>query len=184
MEWHRLSLDIPDLMDECILVVSDISYYVDDMPFDCPMLEITSPGFSSPVVFNDENGTILTKNSTYIFNACDLKQQYNNCYDINCSIADGIYIIRYSISPNDSVYVEYNHLRITKIMNMYYNVLCCLDKNRMLYEKVELKKRLNDFRLYLDGAKALVEFCHKPKEGMSLYMHSLDILSEIECKNC
>ena len=53
--------------------------------------------------------------------------QTTSCSSTRSSINDGIYIIKYSVSPNDKVYVEYNHLRVTEILTTYYKKLCELD---------------------------------------------------------
>ena len=52
------------------------------------------------------------------------KQQ--DCNSNRVIIPDGLYIIRYQVSPHDKAYVEYNHLRITNIMKQYYDKLCLL----------------------------------------------------------
>jgi hypothetical protein len=59
--------------------------------------------------------------------ACTLALQKIDCGTKQQEIPDGIYIIRYSVSPNLKVYVEYNHLRVTRLMTNYYKVLCELN---------------------------------------------------------
>jgi hypothetical protein len=48
-------------------------------------------------------------------------------------------------------------------------------------EKLEA---LRIIRMYLDAAKAKVEFCHEPQKGMSLYNYALKLLMKMECVNC
>lgn len=188
MQKHNLILDIPDTLALCALIINDISSYNHNDPnLCCPMLEITPPGFSRPIVFNNNNSNIILNwNFSLALTACDMGLQTKGCNEELCDLPDGIYIIRYSVSPNDVVYVEYNHLRITSALNKYRDVLCCIDlnKDKLGYEHVKLMSMLADFRTYLDGAKAMVENCHRPKEGMDMYSHALEILDKINCNYC
>jgi hypothetical protein len=90
------------------------------------------------------------------------------------------------VSPNDTVFVIYNHLRITRALNIYNNILCKLDLAACeppanIQKKLEILKMA---KMYLDAAKAKVEFCHEPTHGMTLYNYALKIMRKIECKNC
>ena len=184
---HNLILDIPDVLAPCILTINDISDYdFNDPNLCCQMLEITPPAFTRPIVFNAQNSNILSYNFKLNLTACDLGLQTEGCNDNLCSLSDGIYIIRYSISPNNVVYVEYNHLRITDALNRYKQTLCCLDlnKDKLGYEHVQKMTMLADFRTYLDAAKAMVEICHKPEEGMQMYAYALKILDKLNCNYC
>lgn len=184
MGKHILSLEVPDVMDRCIIRVIDISKYDDVLPVKCPVLMITPPGFNRPIKI--ESGDIVYPGFTANLTACDLGLQKEECGKVYSYFQDGIYIIRYSVSPNDTVYVEYNHLRVTDIMNKYYEVLCCLDMKGCNYENEEKEKisMLSGFRAYLDAAKAEVEWCHHPDKGMSLYNYANTILQKIRCKWC
>ena len=180
MANHVLSLEVPTVMNTCILSIFDTSVYTDLIPITCPTLQITVPGFSY--------STEITVNPYFnqAITACDLKLQTQNCGTSYTDIPDGIYIIRYSVSPNDIVFVEYNHLRITKALNRYNNILCRVDVADCdppfrIKQKLEA---LRIIRMYLDAAKAKVEFCHEPQKGMSLYNYALKLLMKMECVNC
>jgi len=101
-------------------------------------------------------------------------------------LPDGIYIIKYSVSPNDQVYVEYNHMRISYALNRYYNILCDVDANGC-EPPLKVKQKLEQLgliKMYLEAAKAKVEFCHEPQKGMSLYNFALKMLDKLDCVNC
>ena len=121
MANHVLSLEVPTVMNTCILSIFDTSVYSDLIPINCPTLQITVPGFnySTEITVNPYFNQAIT--------ACDLKLQTQNCGTSYTDIPDGIYIIRYSVSPNDTIYVEYNHMRITHALNKYYKILCDVD---------------------------------------------------------
>jgi len=183
MAQHILSLEAPDTMNKGILRVVDTSVYNPQIAVTCPLLEITPPGFAAPTQFTDQDfnpGFILN------LNACELGIQVAGCGTTNATLSDGIYIIKYSVSPNDVVYVEYNHLRITSALWKYNNLLCDLDvaacdPPTSVKQKLE---KLNMIKMYLDAAKSLVEFCHEPKKGMDIYNYAVKLLDKMDCKTC
>jgi hypothetical protein len=180
MANHVLSLEVPTVMNPCILTIMDTSVYTDLIPVTCEQLNITVPGFQYSVQLDVNAGFI--ENIT----ACDLNLQTTNCGTEYTDIPDGIYIIKYSVSPNDVVYVEYNHMRITKALNRYYNILCRLDVADCdppfkIKQKLE---ELNLIKMYLEAAKSKVEFCHEPQKGMSLYNYAWKLLNKMDCINC
>lgn len=180
MANHVLSLEVPTVMNACILSVIDTSVYSPLVPVTCPTLNVTPPGFSYSVQIE------LTPGFSQILTACDLQMQLQQCGEIYADLPDGIYIIKYSVSPNDLVYVEYNHLRITQALIRYNKILCNLDLAACEpSEKVKEKLvKLQKVRMYLDAAKAKVEFCHEPQKGMTLYNYAIKLMNKIECKTC
>ena len=186
MANHVLSLEVPLVMNPCILKLFDTSVYNILLPVTCPTLNITVPGFSYS---NEITGSIIDdfiNTSQLTLTACDLQLQSTNCGSEYVNLPDGIYIIKYSVSPNEIVYVEYNHMRITEALNKYYNILCDVDVNAC-DPPFKIKQRLEELRLikmYLDAAVAKVEYCHEPQKGMSLYNYALKLLNKLSCTNC
>jgi len=183
MAQHVLSLEAPDTMNKTILRIVDTSVYNSQIAVTCPLLQVTLPGFDRPVNFDDsliQPGFILN------LTACDLEIQTAGCGTTYNNLSDGIYIIKYSVSPNDQVYVEYNHLRMTTAMWKYYNILCELDLGACdPPEKVKDKlNRLRMIRMYLDAAKSQVEFCHQPEKGMQIFNYAVRLLDKMDCKSC
>jgi hypothetical protein len=180
MANHVLSLEVPTVMNPCILKIFDTSVYSDLISISCPTLNITVPGFSY------SNQIDVTANFAETLTACDLQLQTSNCGTEFVNIPDGIYIIKYSVEPKDQVYVEYNHMRITQALNKYYNILCDVDANAC-DPPFKIKQKLEELRLikmYLEASKAKVEFCHEPQKGMSLYNYAMKLLNKLNCTNC
>ena len=180
MAHHILSLEVPTVLNTCIISVLDTSIYSELIPVTCPTLNVTVPGFK----FSTQLTIIPGENK--ILTACDLQLQTQNCATVLSDLPDGIYVFKYSVSPNDLVFVEYNHLRISKALNTYNSILCNLDlaacePSATIKQKLE---KLKMARMYLDAAKAKVEFCHEPGNGMSLYNYAIKLMKKIECKNC
>lgn len=184
MAQHVLSLEAPDTMNKCILRVVDTSIYNPLSPPVCPRLQITLPGFNVPVSFDD---TQIAPGFMLNLTACDLALQTKGCGTTYDDLPDGIYIIKYSVSPNEYVFVEYNHLRITKALWMIQCILCYLDLGTC-DPPIQIKEKLNQLTLirrYLDAAKAQVEFCHHPDKGMELYRYATKLLDKLACgTNC
>jgi hypothetical protein len=180
MANHVLSLEVPTTMNNCILPVNDTSVYSPLIPITCETLNVTVPGFSY------SNQIDVTSGFSLILTACDLQLQSTGCGETYAPLPDGIYIIKYSVSPNDLVYVEYNHLRITQALIRYNKALCDLDI-AACEPPAKIKQKLEKLRMikmYLEAAKAKVEYCHESQKGMSLYNYAIKLLNKFDCINC
>ena len=181
MANHVLSLEVPDVMNPCIIKLFDTSVYADSMPVVCPTLNITVPGF------NYSSQLEVTQDFNLTLTACDLNLQTDGCDTSSyANLPDGIYVIKYSVSPNEYVYVEYNHLRITRALIKYQAILCDLDiadcdPPTKVKEKMD---KLQSIKMYLEAAKYKVEYCHEPKKGMMLYDYAVKLLNKMDCVNC
>lgn len=183
MARHTLSLEAPDTLNLCQLRLVDTSIYNEDTAVKCPFLQVTLPGFNYSVNFEEPD---VTPGFILNLTACDLEIQTTGCGTTYNPLPDGIYVIRYSVSPNDLVYVEYNHLRITKALMRYNEMLCDLDLGACEPDaKLEKKmQELHKIFMYLQAAKAKVEICHEPRKGMELYNYAVKLLGKMDCKSC
>lgn len=177
---HQLSLETPDTNNCKVLRIFDTSTYADGLDKECGTLQITSPGFNLPV-----NIEVLPF-FNIVLNGCSLGLQKSGCGDNLMCIPDGIYVIRYSVAPNNQVFTEYNHLRVTQTLNKYFNELCKLEINSAEPDQdVRDKfKELQVIKSYIDAAKVKVEYCHSPEEGMELLIYAqkkLNAYSEQYC---
>lgn len=182
MARHILSLEAPNTLNDCVLPVIDTSIYDPKVPIECPTLEVLAPGFSCAVSLEVPDPGFCRWNLT----ACDLEIQTNNCGVTFDVLPDGVYVLRLSVAPNDSVFAEYNHLRITQALLKYQDVLCQLDV-AACDPAVEVKEKLEKLRLIkmmLDAAKATVEFCHNPTRGMDIYEYAVKQLDKLACTVC
>lgn len=184
---HKLSLHILDNLDDWSLIIQDTSIYTDLIPVSCPTLQILLPGFIKAVTINDNTmPTPLSPNFIRNLNACDLGVQKENCGTTFDCLPDGIYVIKYSVSPNEYVYVEYNHLRIVQGLNKWHEKLCELDMAPCdpMSEKQAKFDELMQIKGYFEAAKNKVEYCHKGKEGMDLYNYAMKRLRKLDCSIC
>jgi len=182
-EKHILSLEVPSVANCEILSIRDTSQYTELLPVDCSELLITVPGFNSPALIQ------VDKNFDLNLVACDLGVQTVNCGTEQAALPDGVYIIRYSVSPNAEVFVEYNHLRVSSILNLYNEVLCSIgiDTCEPSSETQDLISEIQYIRTLIDAAVAEVEYCISPAKGMEMYDYALKRLRRILCitsSNC
>ena len=179
---HQLSLEVPDTNNIKVLRIFDTSTYIEELNVKCGILKITTPGFKVPVQIE----TLPYFN--LVLNACTLGIYNGGCGENSPPIPDGIYKIQYSVSPNDKVYVEYNHLRITNTLNRYFNALCDLEI-AACEPSADVKSSLKELRLIkslLDAAKVKVEYCNSPIQGMQLFSYALKKLEKYSggCQTC
>lgn len=175
---HILSLEVPTVANCEILSIRDTSKYTDLLPVDCSELLITVPGFNAGKLISVNPGFSLD------INACDLGLQTSDCGTVRSELPDGVYIIKYSVSPNDKVYVEYNHLRVTSLLSLYYKVLCDIDVNdcEPFSEKQDLIKEIQYIRTLIDAAVSKVEYCNSPHIGLDMYNYALKRLEKMVCQ--
>ena len=177
---HQLSVEVPDTNNCSVFRIIDTSLYAQGLEVDCAKLEITSPGFNLPVVIDIPNPA--TNPFSYILNGCTLGIQSSGCGSISERLPDGIYTIRYSVSPNEKTYVEYYYLRACMTLNKYYNQLCKVEL-AACEPTADVKEELDELRLiksFIDAAKAKIEECGSPQQGMELFLYAQKRLQKLE----
>lgn len=185
---HNLSLEIPHIGCENVLRIVDTSSYGRNLAIICPRLDITLPGFNSPVYITQYQGEDLQPYFSVNISAVELDLQPESNSGI-MQLPDGLYTIRYSVSPNDKVYVEYYHLRTSITENIYYRELCRLQLEPC-EPSAETKQKLNDLRyikMYLDAAKAKAEYCNAPNQAVDMLGYANRLLDKFysgECITC
>lgn len=182
MAKHKLQLEIPDTLNSCVLRVVDLSVYDSNLAVKCPRLQISAPGFSESYFVDD-----VQPNFALNLTACDLKIQTENCGTDFNDLPDMVYDIKWSVSPNDVVYVEYNVLRITKALLKFKEIFCDLDLGACA-PGPELKAKLfhlNELYMMLLGAKAKVDYCRNVNQGCQTYKYVWEQLCKFSChKKC
>ena len=183
MAKHNLALDIPETANPYVLRIVDVSTYAAGLSVDCGRLDITMPGFSSPVYLEN-----VVPGSANNLSATELGLvQLGDTAPV--ALQDGVYTIKYSVSPNEYVNVEYFHLRNTNQVNKYLEILCKI-RLQPCEPDAEMEANLHKLRLiklYIDAAKAQVESCHAIKQGMEMYEYANKLLRNFYdtcCSHC
>jgi len=171
---HQLSLEVPETNNCSLFRILDTSIYSEHIPVTCSRLEIISPGYNQPAVIDVLPGFNL------ILNACTLEIQTIDCGDTSQVLPDGVYAIKYSVSPNDKVFVEYHYLRVCQLLNKYFNELCKLEL-AACEPQADVRAQLDELRMiksYIDAAKIKVEVCDEVQEGIDLFTYAQKLLNK------
>lgn len=149
-----------------VLKLGDASSYNPDITPTDGVLEVTPPGFSCPVEFAVIPGfnIILNSGTLKIAPAVTTADLIN--------LPDGVYKYRYSIAPNDQLYVEYLALRECAILQKYHLQICQLfaSRPRITRKDFDVQRRhLIWIKELIDAAKYKVEECHEEHEGIEMY---------------
>jgi len=180
MAKHILSLNIPDVSNEGIFLIDDTSIYDSALPVTCLNLQILPPGASRPAIIEP-----ALSNFRLILNACTMGlMSPAGCTDTCPGLPDGIYNIRYSVAPNERVWVEYKVFRITHALNRCHDLLCrvnlapCLPDNRVEYQL----KELDIIHDYLISAKVTCEDKHIFDDAVNQYRYAMSLMDKFAYK--
>ena len=176
---HELLLNFPVSYNDKVFRIEDISIYSGDLATQCGKLQIMSPGFNTPVEIDVDIDFSL------VLTACDLEQQTESCDTENVALNDGLYVIKYSVAPNDLVYVQYNILRTVDAMNTYFGLLGDIEQSACELNETTMNhlKELRKIKYYLDAAKIKVEWCNEPVKGLEMFKYGVNKLENFSCKN-
>lgn len=179
---HTLALDIPETACENILRIWDASVYGDGLEIDCPRLDIYLPGFSLPIYYvnNDTISPPAVLEPGFVKNFSTSDLGITTADSVPQAFPDGLYTIKYSVSPNETVYVEYYHLRTTQLMNRYYKEVCKIQL-QACEPTAEQHQKMHDLRyikMYIDAAKSKAEYCHSPIQAIEMYQYAEQLLAK------
>lgn len=176
-DFSLLFLDHPDSKT---IFVQDVSNYNTDIDVENPLLVITPPNFSTAYSVIYTPSTIIPIN-TNALNLTDTSD-YNQLSDL----PDGLWTFKQSISPNNCLYREYNHLRIVilkkKILSYVSDQLDNSSPNCNLND-AWYQDIFNLLQL-LETAKYLAENCDKCTEAKIIFNHVSNQAKKFTCSDC
>jgi hypothetical protein len=171
---HQLSLEVPYITNPKVLRIFDTSVWDSEVLSSEIKLDIISPGFIYPISLT------VTRGFDRLYNSSSLGIYPSSDIDDLKKLPDGIYIIRLNnINGEDCEWVEYNHLRQTAIIECWNKALCSLNINDCTFLTKDIEKKRKDLyqiKMYIDAAKAKVEFCNSPNEGLELHNYAKKLL--------
>lgn len=176
----QLALDFIPTMNPSVMRIADASNYSSNPTNQ--ILTVLGPGYHTPGVINPTTHPFLLNLSVYDAGLMPTPTPIINYPEF----PDGLYVVKYSINPNPDVYVEYNHLRITKFMNQLQKAYCKID-NAGCKPSAEFEEDLKKLRLIENMVKAAVsqvEICHKRETGLIMFQYASKLLDRFTCKSC
>lgn len=172
-------LEIQEIPASCkVLKLIDTSTYNPELDVENAILEVTPPGFSCPVVFTVAQDFSITLNSSTLKIAPAVTQE-----DL-IELPDGIYHYKYSIKPNDKLFVEYSSLRECQLLQKYNHKICELFglREKVTRRQFEVARReLIWIKELMDAAKYKVEECREEDNGIELYNEATRLLDTRRC---
>jgi hypothetical protein len=182
---HQLALEIPPIANPKVLRVYDSSVWDTALPVTARKLDVIPPGYTESATFS------LTAGFDRLLNASNLGISVTTDPSTLSNLPDGVWIVRLTVeNGSTSQWVEYNHLRQVCLLRDYYKALCTLNFYPCDTLDVDLeakRKELQIIKSYIDAAKAKVEWCNAPVEGMELYKYAQKLLANFsleKCKTC
>lgn len=169
----QLDIYIEKILNPKLLIIKDASYYNPDIVVTNAKLDLQYPNSSNYV------NIPVGKNFSYVINSNTIG--LTNVINSNglSDLPEGIWTIKYSICPNDELYVEYTFLRNIKQLIKYYNLFCKIeiDKcNRKQY--LEDLKKIREIKDIIDASQYLADDCGKYEKSIELYDEAEKMLNE------
>lgn len=173
----RLSFDIIDTHDFKTLGIVDTSWYNPDITIESPTLEILPPGYTYAV------SPYFMPRSLNVFNSNGVGITKATCEEELVDLPDGIWKIKYSICPNDKLFIEKFFLKTDKLECRYAQAFLNLDFNLNSDDSLK-KKKLQDVELFITGAIAAANN-QDPKLASDLYTKADRLLDSLgSCSTC
>lgn len=180
MAKHILALDFPDTPNEGIFRIKDTSIYTPLLKVECPELQILPSGYGRPAVLNS-----ITAGFDLVLNACTMGiMGPASCADTCPNLPDGVWHIRYDISPNDKVYVEYDIMRTTHATNRL-NAMYCATADKPCNpdaDTVYQLQQLDLIRDFLVASQVLVGEQHKIEDGVNMYRYAVNLIDKLSSR--
>lgn len=115
-----LDLDVIPTHNPKTLGIADISIYEANQAINAPTLEVTPPGFGKVAIsFNPHNINILNSNNLKLTATLDAAGLVN--------LPDGIWLIKYSIQPSLTKFVNKKFFRVDALLGKYYQIYLTVD---------------------------------------------------------
>ncbi len=166
----RLSFDIIDTHDFKTLGIIDTSWYNPDITIEDTTIGILPPGYVNVAYpfFMPRSLNVYNSNSVGITKA--------TCEDELLDLPDGLWKIRYSICPNDKLFIDRFFLRVDKIMCRYNQAFLNLDlSNCDNPVNISKKTKLDNIEFYITGAIGAANN-QNPKLASDLYKKANKLL--------
>ena len=175
----QLDIYIEKILNSKLLIVKDASYYNSDVAVTNAKLDLQYPNS------NEYVNIPVGKNFSYIINSNTIGLTNVTNSEALSDLPDGIWTIKYSICPNDELYVEYTFLRNIKQLIKYHNLFCQIEIDKCNKKQyLEDLKKIREIKDLIDAAQYLADDCGKYEKSIELYNEAEEMLNEFtnDCK--
>jgi hypothetical protein len=157
-------------------LIKDMSIYNSMLPITCGQLTVKVPGFTNAHTFEP------LPDFEVKVNLGNLGIQNVNSPNHLQVLPDGAYEIRYSINPNDQLYVDYIYFNTYKIYKLYIEQVCKFLSTKCDMSLKQKQKRIEDLweiSYNISLAKIAAEDCHDLENAQMIYTNTLNLLQKL-----
>lgn len=156
-----------DTHDSKYVSVADVSFYPTGFNKTNPSIEITMPGFAVKVL-------AFTPSSIQVYNSNTLGITCDGCDFI--PLPDGIWTVRYSVSPSFEYYIQKTFLRVDSLYQRFDAVYMKMDFMQC-NDAIRLEDRriLESIETFIEGAIAAANKCANSL-AMDLYVKASQMI--------
>lgn len=175
----RLNFDVTDTHNFKTLGLVDTSMYNPLLKIEDAKIEILPPGYAQAV------SPFWMPKALNIFNSNSLGITNAQCEEELADLPDGIYRVKYSVCPNDKLFIEKFFLRTDKIRCKYTQAFLTLDLSNLEEASEKAKRKaLEEVEFYIEGANAAAnnkdaklasDFYKKADRLLSKYLANKDV---------
>lgn len=174
----RLNFDIIDTHDFKTLGIVDTSWYNPDITIETPTIEILPPGYANAV------SPFFMVKALNVYNSNGMGITKASCEEELVDLPDGLWKIKYSICPNDKLFIEKFFLKTDKIQCKYSHAFLNLDLENTSSEIEKTKrKNLELIELYITGAISAANN-QNAKLASDLYKKADNLLNKFDNCSC
>jgi len=181
LPMHELDITYHNTYNCKTLRIEDNSIYDDKFEVKNSILEIKAPGQNCFTFFDlKKDWKSITLNCASL-KLCCTKQP--------CKLTilpDGIYEIKFSIDPNIKYMVEFNHMRVCKLMSNYIKLIGLYLSNKTSNtnkENEEIEKEFTAIKDIIDASVYAVEELLDNSLGIDLYEQASKRINDINNGN-
>lgn len=145
----KLNINIIDTHDFKTLGIVDVSWYNPLIKIEDATIEITPPGYKLPAkpAFSPKSLNVYNSNGVGLTNA--------SCEEELIDLPDGIWKVKYSICPNDKLFIEKFFLKTDKLQCKYNQAFLSLDlKCSNCSGDKEKRRQLDQIEFFIKAAIA------------------------------
>ena len=163
-----LDFDIIETHNPKTFGILDVSIYNILIPIENVEIEIYAPGYVYPAkpVFLSKSLNIFNSNNTGLTKA--------TCEEDLVDLPDGIWKVRYSICPNDKLFIHKTWLRTNHIQTKFDQAVLKIDALDCDEKEKKNKKiiKLREIEFLIESAVATVNQCNFQR-GIDLYQRAV-----------
>ena len=174
----KLNFNVIDTHDFKTLGIVDTSWYNPDITVETPTIEILPPGYTVAA------SPYFMVKALNIYNSNGLGITRASCEDDLVDLPDGLWKVKYSICPNDQLFVERFFLKTDKIQCKYNKAFLSLDLENLSDSKQQQKRKdLNEIEIFLNGSIAAANN-QNAKLASDLYKKADNLLNRFGQCDC